>query len=115
MNRRFIDLTGVPPAHRLPLVEGAMRQLRTPAELPHSFRVALGVHRVDMLALRDVAPPIGVTLTSIAHPDAMMTRNEQVDTTIRAARVQLTTRLKAYMNHLSGPVEVRLRVERIGR
>lgn len=86
-----------------------MRQLR-PVTPRGAFRLALGVHRVDPLAMRDVAPPIGVTLASSPHPCIEAPPQEQLDMTVRAARTQLTARLKAALNHLSGPVEVRLRV-----
>lgn len=111
VNRRFIDLTGVPPQDRLPLVEDAAQHLcghttAPPAEGP--VTVSLGVHRVDPLALREVSRPLGVTLTLSPHPHVLLTPAERVEAATRAARGQLSSILRMAMNHLSGPVEVRL-------
>lgn len=108
MTRYIVDFTNVAPDRRLDALKSVLgRFVDNPVSVPSGpYRVNLGVHRVDPLALKEVAPPIGVSLSTRPHPHMEM----DPTTVVRDAVNEITRRVERALNHLSGHVEVRLSV-----
>lgn len=78
-------------------------------QLHESFNVALGVHPVSAVTLRERGVPVGVNLTMRQHPD-MLVAPEYLLTTGMTAAARIVSE-RVLERELTGPVVVRLRVE----